>query len=312
MTPKLSICLITYNHEKFLAQCLDGIIAQQCNFPIEIVIGEDKSTDSTPAIIAAYQNKYPELIRLVTSEQNVGMVQNWRRTINAGKGEYIAIIEGDDFWTSPLKLQKQVDFLDAHPDFALSFHDVDVIFGPGVPEVDSLTRFKGETVFTIEDIITRNWFVPTCSIVIRKSMLADFPEWTKPLKAIDLVVQLMATSNGKAGYIAEKMGTYRIHAAGQSQVQWLGRENIIEFTFIEILKGFDIYSKGKYKTAINERLQRAGKMLLVKNNPYSKYYFKAMFELIRLNPAKNISLVKDWIILNLVPNSVYRLYRRVK
>lgn len=312
MTPKLSICLITYNHEKFLAQCLDGIIAQQCNFPIEIVIGEDKSTDSTPAIIEAYQNKYPELIRLITSEQNVGMVQNWRRTINAAKGEYIAIIEGDDFWTSPLKLQKQVAFLDAHPDFALSFHDVDVIFGPGVPEVDSLTRFKGEHTFTIEDIISRNWFVPTCSMVIRKSMLADFPEWTKPLKAIDVVVQLMATANGKAGYFEDKMATYRIHASGQSQVQWLGKENTIEFTFIEILKNFDTYSKGKYRDLINGRLQRAGKILLVKNDPWSKYYFKAMFELIRLNPAQNISLVKDWIILNLVPNNVYRLYRRVK
>ena len=312
MKPKLSVCVITYNHEKYLAQCLDSIISQKCNAPFEIIIGEDKSTDSTTAIVEQYQKKYPELISVITDKENVGMVQNWRRTINACRGEYAAIIEGDDFWTSDLKLQKQIDLMDAHKEYALSFHDVDVTFGEGVPQIDSITRFAGEKEFTIQDVILRNWFIPTCSMVVRKSMMSDFPDDAKKLNGIDMIVQLLASSNGNIGYIAEKLGTYRIHIAGQSQVLWLGKENTIEFTIIDMLQVFDRYSKGKYRSYIHQRLERSYRMLLVKNSPWSKYYFKAMFGLVSLNPRKNISVVKAWFIINCIPERFYKIYRSIK
>lgn len=122
MTPLLSIVTITYNHESFIAQTIEGVLMQQVNFPIEFIIAEDCSTDSTRAICQQYAEQYPELIRLIPSESNVGAIANERRAMLAAKGKYIAFCEGDDYWTDPLKLQKQVDFLESHPDYSVTFH----------------------------------------------------------------------------------------------------------------------------------------------------------------------------------------------
>lgn len=122
MTPLLSIVTITYNHEPFIAQTIEGVLMQQVNFPIEFIIAEDCSTDGTRAICQQYADQCPELIRLITSESNVGAIANERRAMLAARGKYIAFCEGDDYWTDPLKLQKQVDFLEAHPAYSVTFH----------------------------------------------------------------------------------------------------------------------------------------------------------------------------------------------
>ena len=122
MTPLLSIVTITYNHEPFIAKTIEGVLMQQVNFPIEFIIAEDCSTDGTRAICQRYADEHPELIRLITSESNVGAVANERRAMLAARGKYIAFCEGDDYWTDPLKLQKQVDFLESHPDYSVTFH----------------------------------------------------------------------------------------------------------------------------------------------------------------------------------------------
>ncbi len=120
--PLLSIVTITYNHEPFIAKTIEGVLMQQVNFPIEFIIAEDCSTDGTRRICQEYAERYPELIHLITSENNVGAVANERRAMLAAKGKYIAFCEGDDYWTDPLKLQKQVDFLEAHPEYSVTFH----------------------------------------------------------------------------------------------------------------------------------------------------------------------------------------------
>lgn len=122
MTPLLSIITITYNHEPFIVKTIEGVLMQQVNFPIELIIAEDCSTDGTRAICQRYAEEYPELIRLITSESNVGAVANERRAMLAARGKYIAFCEGDDYWIDPLKLQKQVDFLESHPDYSVTFH----------------------------------------------------------------------------------------------------------------------------------------------------------------------------------------------
>ncbi|NCC99035.1 MAG: glycosyltransferase [Bacteroidia bacterium] len=118
----LSVVTITYNHEPFIAKTIEGVLMQQVNFPIELIIAEDCSTDGTRAICQRYAEQYPDLIRLITSESNVGAVANERRAILAARGKYIAFCEGDDYWTDPLKLQKQVDFLELHPEYSVTFH----------------------------------------------------------------------------------------------------------------------------------------------------------------------------------------------
>lgn len=122
MEPLVSIVTITYNHEPYIRKCIEGVLMQQVNFPIEFIIAEDCSTDGTLAICKEYATKYPNLIQLITSENNVGAIVNERRAMKAAKGKYIAFCEGDDYWTDPLKLQKQVDFLEENPEYSVTFH----------------------------------------------------------------------------------------------------------------------------------------------------------------------------------------------
>lgn len=312
MPPKVSVGLITYNHEKHIKECLDSILEQQVNFEFEIVIGEDKSKDNTLAIVSEYQQKHPDIIRLITSENNVGMVANWERTLLACKGHYIAIIEGDDCWISQHKLQKQVDLLEKHPEYALCFHSVEVEFGDGVAPENPLVPITDGTEFSIKEVILRNWFIPTCSMMIRRGTLAPFPAWTKGLQSIDIVVQLMVAMHGNIGYIDEKMGLYRVHGAGISQVQWLGNANRLQLSFIEIFKHFDRYSKGRYHQYVSERLQRGYSALMKQNPPRSSVYLKAMANTIACNPGKNLVLLKHYVILNLVPAWIYKTYRNLK
>lgn len=137
MTPLLSIVTITYNHEPYIAKTIEGVLMQQVNFPIELIIAEDCSTDGTRAICQRYAEEYPELIRLITSESNVGAIANERRAMLAARGKYIAFCEGDDYWTDPLKLQKQVDFLEAHPDYSVTFHRCkNYVLNTGLFQVD--------------------------------------------------------------------------------------------------------------------------------------------------------------------------------
>ena len=129
-TPLVSICCITYNHASFIRKCLDGFLMQQTTFPIEILIHDDCSTDGTTEIIREYEAKYPDLIFPLYEEENQYQqgkaaeidFYNYRRA----RGKYIAYCEGDDYWTDPLKLQKQVDFMEANPEYSVCFHDFQV------------------------------------------------------------------------------------------------------------------------------------------------------------------------------------------
>ena len=118
---KASVVVITYNQEAFLAETLNSVLAQQCAFDFEIVVGEDCSTDGTRKICLDYQARYPEKIHLLLHDKNQGLVENYYQALELCRGEYIATVAGDDYWCDPLKLQKQVSFLDSHPDYALTF-----------------------------------------------------------------------------------------------------------------------------------------------------------------------------------------------
>lgn len=124
---KVSVALITYNHAPYIRQALDSVLMQKTDFPFEIVIGEDCSMDGTREIINKYRNKYPELIRIVTAENNVGATKNVIRTLESCQEKYIALLEGDDFWVDQHKLQRQVDFMEKHQDFNLCIDDCSVI-----------------------------------------------------------------------------------------------------------------------------------------------------------------------------------------
>ncbi|MDR0333403.1 MAG: glycosyltransferase [Dysgonamonadaceae bacterium] len=123
----VSVCMITYNHEKFISQAIEGVLMQKTNFPIELIIGEDCSTDKTREICIEYQQKYPEIIKLQLPEINKGMMRNFIENMQAARGKHIALCEGDDYWIDPYKLQKQVDFLEANEDYGLVHTNYNVV-----------------------------------------------------------------------------------------------------------------------------------------------------------------------------------------
>lgn len=207
-----SICCITYNHEGYIAQALDGFLIQETSFPFEIIVGEDCSADRTRHIVLEYQARYPQLIRLVTSETNVGMRQNGKRTRAAARGKYIALCEGDDYWTDPCKLQKQVDFLDSHPDCAVCFHNVTVFYDAAI-EPRNLCAPDQKEISTLRDLLQKN-FIATCSVVFRSGLARELPPWYYELPVGDWPLHVLNAQHGTIGYLNDVMAVHRVHSEG--------------------------------------------------------------------------------------------------
>lgn len=215
-TPRLSVLIVTYNHERFIGQAIESALMQETNFPFEIVIGEDCSTDRTRAIVSDYAERYRDKIRLVLQEKNVGGAANFDRTLAQCQGEFIAILEGDDFWASRNKLQIQVTFLDRHKDCPLCFHSVQVILedgkGGSLPSqiFPALTQQEWSTP---EDLLRGN-FISTCSVLYRRVLLPTRPKWLANLTPNDWLMWILIGEHGRIGYIPEILATYRVHQGG--------------------------------------------------------------------------------------------------
>jgi glycosyltransferase involved in cell wall biosynthesis len=209
--PLVSVRLATYNQERYLAQCLESILMQRTTFPFEVVIGEDCSTDRTGDIARAYAEKYPDQLRLLPSEKNLGPALNNQRIQQACRGTYHAMIEGDDYWIDPLKLQKQVDFMAAHPQVTLCFHNVFIVDETQANARLYVTMALPETL-TFADIT--HTATPTVSHLARSEVLATLPEWRLKLWSGDLLFRLWCAHHGAVGYLSDIMAVYRKHAGG--------------------------------------------------------------------------------------------------
>src|SRR5690554_2607359 len=124
----VSVVMPTYNHEKYIRQAIEGVLMQETDFLFELIIIEDCSVDDTKKIALEYAEKHPEIINVLGAEKNLGITDNYFRAMGAITGKYIAICEGDDYWTDPLKLQKQVNFMETNPDCSLCFHPISHVF----------------------------------------------------------------------------------------------------------------------------------------------------------------------------------------
>lgn len=225
-SPKVSIALITYNHAEYIEQCLDSILAQKVDFPIEIVIGEDAGTDSTREICEQYANDYPEIIRLLPATANMGMQRNYIRTIQACKGQYIALTEGDDYWTDSDKLKYQAEVFDRYKGISLCFHEVALLQGEELKE-DIYTNVPGKES-TIEDLAVKN-YIHTTSCMFRNRTPFEFPDYYTELPVSDYPLHMLNAKHGNIYYIEKKMAVYRIHENGiwanksliDKRIQWL-------------------------------------------------------------------------------------------
>lgn len=218
MNPKLTVVSISYNQEKYIRQALESFLMQKTNFPIEIIIADDASTDKTQEIIAEYAEKYPEKIKPVFRKKNLGAMENFIETLASVKSEYVIYCEGDDYFTDSLKLQKQVDFLDANPDYSICFHPVRVFFEDG-SRADDIFPTKemllDRTTFELDDLIKQN-FMQTNSVMYRwrfneENIKEIFP---KDIMPGDWFLHLLHSQKGKIKYIDEVMADYRRHQEG--------------------------------------------------------------------------------------------------
>ncbi len=210
----VSVAMTTYNQEQFIDQAIESVLSQETDFPVELVIGEDYSTDRTRPIVIQYARRYPRKIRLLLRSKNLGPQHNLVETLRACRGRYIALLEGDDYWTSTQKLQKQVTFLESHPQCAQCFHAVTFFFqdgraGPFVEEPAEALK----TVSTLEDLLRIN-YMPYCSVMFRRRLLNGFPEWYYTQIAVDWLLFILIAQNGWVGYLDETMAAYRMHSRG--------------------------------------------------------------------------------------------------
>ena len=211
---KVSVLVMTYNHEKFILQALESAAMQETNFDYEILISEDCSSDRTREIVLEFQKTHPEKVGLLLSEQNMHSNEIVARGIRAAKGEYIALLDGDDFWTSPHKLQKQVDFLDSHPECSLCFHNARIFHESEGREGLTWTPQNQKEISTLEDIWMGN-FIATCSTMFRRGLIGEIPSWYNDFFPItDWPLHILNAEHGKIGYIDEVMGIYRYHPGG--------------------------------------------------------------------------------------------------
>ena len=212
---KVSVAMITYNHERFIAQAIESVLMQETSFDYELVIGEDCSTDRTREIVVDLQERFPQKIRLLLPESNLGMHENFSRTLAFCRGRYVALLEGDDFWTSPHKLQMQVGFLDSHPECSFCFHPVKWIYDdeqaapPGWHNSVWPPRYR--ECSTVEDIL-REMFIQTASVVFRMEALDEYPTWLYQLPIGDWPLFILLADKGKIGCLKEVMSVYRRHA----------------------------------------------------------------------------------------------------
>lgn len=213
---KLSIGIITYNHERFIGEAIQSVLSQNVNFDYEIVIGEDRSTDETRAVVQEFQRRHPDKIKLLLRDANLGMMRNFAETVAACRGHYLAFLEGDDYWTAKDKLQKQVDYLDAHADRAICCSRVRSLYEGGMENFD--TRWDVFPLcpagpYTVEDLLKGN-FVATCTAVLRREFIERFPKWFFKMKVGDWPLWAMVARHGKIELMDDIMAAYRVHPGG--------------------------------------------------------------------------------------------------
>ncbi len=206
--PKVTVCCITYNHEKYIAECLDGFLLQQTNFDVEFLIHDDASTDGTQNVILSKVGN-DSRFQLILRKENIKStgVPVFPILYKQAKGDYIALCEGDDYWTDPLKLQKQVDFLEANDDYVICFHKVKILKPNGQIIDDYITKVPKEHK-TIEALIMDGNYIHTPSVVFR-NIIKNYPFEFTEVSFGDFFLYFILAHHGKLKYIDENMAVYR-------------------------------------------------------------------------------------------------------
>lgn len=217
--PKVSVFVLTYNHVSWIAEALDSALAQEARFPYEILVADDCSTDGTREIVREYARRRPESIRAFLPDSNLGVEGIWPAAARECRGEYVAILEGDDRWTSPEKLSRQVALLDSRPEWIGCFHRATLFHDDGSAPPRPATPAFDRDVFGVEDLL-RSCFIPFLTVMFRRRALEGIPEWAFSYAWFDWLFHIYCACQGPIGFLGEDMAAYRVHGGGN----WSARD----------------------------------------------------------------------------------------
>jgi len=266
-SPLVSICCATYNHEKYIAEAIESFLKQKTDFKIEILIHDDASTDKTAEIIREYEKKYPDLIKAIYQQENQyskKILINNTFLYPIAKGKYIALCEGDDYWIDQYKLQKQISYMENHPECTFCFTNAKVVDVKGnkkdrvfIPyEENNRQYYSGKNDIYDLGKLALLGFIPTASFVFSKSIFNDIPEfYYKRCPAGDLKLKLYAASKGYSYFINEITSVYRTNVVGSAMTKWknYNREQLVELYqgYIDLINSIDEYSNYKYTNELD-------------------------------------------------------------
>jgi glycosyltransferase involved in cell wall biosynthesis len=217
--PKVSVFILTYNHAAWIAQAIESALMQEARFSVEILIADDCSTDGTRAIVQEYARRRPDAIRTFLPERNLGVAGIWLQAARRCRGEYVAILEGDDHWTSPEKLARQAALLDSHRDWVSCFHGATLFDDEGRFPPRPATPAFDRHVFELDDVL-RSCFIPFLTVMFRRAALARIPEWVFSYAWFDWLFHIHCAHQGKIGHFEDDLAAYRVHGGGN----WSARD----------------------------------------------------------------------------------------
>jgi len=217
--PKVSVFVLTYNHVDWIGKALDSALAQQAPFEFELVVADDCSTDGTRDTVREYAVRHPDRIRTFLPERNLGVEGIWLQAARSCRGEYVAILEGDDYWTSTDKLALQVALLDARLGWSSCFHRATLFHDSGELPSRPATPAFDRDVFELNDLI-RACFIPFLTVMFRREVLATIPEWVFSYAWFDWLFHIYCARRGPIGFLDEDMAAYRVHDRGN----WSSRD----------------------------------------------------------------------------------------
>lgn len=217
--PMVSICAVAYNHAPYIRECLDGFLNQKTDFPIEILVHDDASTDGTADILREYEKKYPDIVRplIETENQYSQGITNLSGAFNfpRARGRYIALSDCDDYWCDPEKLAVQVGYMEAHPECMLTVHSAKTINENGEFVNRNLMRaYAGDRLLQAAELVDKAGSFPFASMLLRAQLVKKLPDYYVKCPVGDRPLELMAAAQGSAYYFDRAMSVYRFNGAG--------------------------------------------------------------------------------------------------
>lgn len=300
MKPKVSILVPTYNQERYISQTIKSVINQKTNFPFEILIGEDCSTDKTNHICQKFAKKFPHKIRLISNQSNFGLLKNFANLLSKSKGKYIAILGGDDYWIDNCKLQKQIDFLEENPDFSLVFTNSKRYLEEKQKFIKNFYDHKKQQIYSCRDLILYN-FIPALTAVFKKNPNFRLPKNWNQYYPEDWPLFILISQNKKIEYLPDITAVYRISKNGiGSGIPFLKRLQKTIPTIKILKEEIDQKYVQNLQNTIKDYTLYAAFFAFFNKNTYE---FKK--NIIKYKKEKNKLLILELI------NSLYRTIKRI-